>query len=149
MSWVGLASNRLGIGAKVRARATIHGKTMWQVREITQGGSRWYRPLVGHFRLGDATNVDELRIEWPSGVVQSLTNVAPRQILTVVEHQSLVSTNAPVLSSRISSGSLSVTASGDPGLVYVLEAGGRAASAQISGGVGQPGRDATVQRDNH
>ena len=42
-------------------------------------------PLVAHFGLGDATNVDVLRIEWPSGIVQELQEVAPNQILTVTE----------------------------------------------------------------
>jgi len=30
-------SNRSGIGAKVRVKATIAGKTFWQMREITSG----------------------------------------------------------------------------------------------------------------
>ena len=38
--------------------------------------------LVAHFGLGDATNVDLVRIEWPSGNVQELTDVAPDQMLT-------------------------------------------------------------------
>jgi hypothetical protein len=35
--------------------------------------------------LGDATNVDIVRVEWPSGAVQELTNVAARQFLTIKE----------------------------------------------------------------
>ena len=31
----GRASNRSGIGAKVRAQATINGQTFWQMREIS------------------------------------------------------------------------------------------------------------------
>jgi hypothetical protein len=51
-----------------------------------QAGSR----ITSHdtrlnFGLGDATNVDLVRIEWPSGVVQELTNVAVDQILTLWE----------------------------------------------------------------
>jgi hypothetical protein len=38
--------------------------------------------------LGDATNVNILKVEWPSGIVQTLTNVPAKQILTVREHQS-------------------------------------------------------------
>jgi ASPIC and UnbV len=36
-------------------------------------------------RLGDATIIDTLRIEWPSGIVQELRDVAPKQFLTVTE----------------------------------------------------------------
>ena len=39
--------------------------------------------LIAHFGLGDATKVTTLRIEWPSGAVQEIPNVAANQILTV------------------------------------------------------------------
>src|SRR5207249_8275735 len=70
-----LVSNRDAIGAKVRARATIAGKTFWQLREINEGGGHNSAPLIAHFGLGDATNVDLLRIEWPSGYVQEITEI--------------------------------------------------------------------------
>jgi len=41
--------------------------------------------FIAHFGLGDATQADILRIEWPSGIVQELTNVPANQILTVTE----------------------------------------------------------------
>lgn len=82
---VGAVSNRSGIGAKVRVHATISGKAFWQLREITSGGGWDLHPLVAHFGLGNATNVETLRIEWPSGIVQELHDVAPRQALTVIE----------------------------------------------------------------
>jgi len=82
---VGTVANRSAIGAKVRVHATIAGKPFWQVREMTTGGGRWVQPLVTHFGLGDATNVDTLRIEWPSGTVQEMPNVAAKQFLTITE----------------------------------------------------------------
>lgn len=82
---VGTVANRSAIGAKVRVHATIGGKTFWQLREINSGGGWNCVPLVVHFGLGDATNVDTLRIEWPSGTVQEFPNVAPKQILTITE----------------------------------------------------------------
>jgi hypothetical protein len=82
---VGTVSNRSAIGAKVRVKATVSGKTFWQLREIT-GGSGWSTTSpVAHFGLGDATNVQTLRIEWPSGTVQEFSNVAARQFLTITE----------------------------------------------------------------
>src|SRR5438552_18836701 len=65
---VGTVSNRSAIGAKVRAQATTGGRTFWQLREINGGGVYNSMPLVAHFGLGDATNVELLRIEWPSGI---------------------------------------------------------------------------------
>jgi hypothetical protein len=88
---VGTVANRSAIGAKVRAYATIGGKTMWQMREMTTGSGRSSQPLVAHFGLGDATNVTTLRIEWPSGTVQEIPNVGARQILTVTEPARLIS----------------------------------------------------------
>ncbi len=85
----GRASNRSGIGAKVRIHATIGGTNFWQMREISGQGVLGYdNGLLAHFGLGDATNVTTLRIEWPSGIVQELPDVAANQSLTVVESQS-------------------------------------------------------------
>jgi enediyne biosynthesis protein E4 len=87
---VGTVANRSAIGTKVRVRATIGGKTFWQLREIDNGGGWNVVPLVAHFGLGDATNVDTLRIEWPSGTVQEFQNVAAKQMLTITEPPSLL-----------------------------------------------------------
>ena len=83
---VGTVSNRSAIGAKVRVKATIQGKTFWQLREIS-GGSGYcsQNDLRAHFGLGNATNVEIVRIEWPSGIVQELRDVPAKQILTVTE----------------------------------------------------------------
>lgn len=81
----GTVSNRSAIGAKVRVHATIRGKDFWQLREINTGDGYCAGPLEAHFGLGDATNVDTVRIEWPSGLVQEFHDVAPRQILTYTE----------------------------------------------------------------
>ena len=36
-----------------------------------------------HFGLGAATQVDELRIQWPGGQITTLNNVAADQVLVV------------------------------------------------------------------
>ncbi len=83
---VGTASPRDGTGARVRALVTIRGKPMWQLRLINSGGTSWGgQSFVAHFGLGEATNVDVLRIEWTSGTVQELYNVPAKQYLTVTE----------------------------------------------------------------
>ena len=83
---VGTASNRAAIGAKVRVLATIGGKTFWQRRDIGGSGSQeGQSDLRAGFGLGDATNIDTVRIEWPSGTIQELHNVGSNQFLTVTE----------------------------------------------------------------
>lgn len=82
----GRLSNRAGIGAKVRVKAIIGGREIWQLREIGGGGLVFTQnEPIAHFGLGDATNAELVRIEWPSGLVQELHGVAARQFLTVVE----------------------------------------------------------------
>jgi hypothetical protein len=120
----GTASNRSAVGAKVRVKASIRGKEMWQMREISgnsvaAGGSGG---LLAHFGLGDATNVAVLRIEWPSGLVQELHDVAANQSLKITEHQE-GETRAPSLTaSRLASDTLQLTLTGPTNLLYVFEA---------------------------
>ena len=64
--------------------ATIGGKTFWQLREMTRANSCG-DDLRAHFGLGDATVVDRLVIEWPSGTRQELTEVAVKQTLQITE----------------------------------------------------------------
>jgi hypothetical protein len=88
---VGAVSNRSAIGAKVRVHATIKGKSVTQMREISGGdGLGTQNDLRAHFGLGDATVVDTLRIEWPSGTVQTMTNVPAKRFLTVTEPVSAI-----------------------------------------------------------
>ncbi len=121
---VGTASNRSAIGAKMRVQATIRGRSMWQLREINTGDGFSGPPLEAHFGLGDATNVDQVRIEWPSGIVQILTNVPPRQFITVTEHQQISPTPPrPMITSvSPSANGLNMDVNGEHGLLYVFEA---------------------------
>ena len=79
---VGKKSNRDGIGAKL---------------ELTAGGKRQIAQRVAgcgylsqddgrvHFGLGAASKVDELKIAWPSGKLQTVRNLAVDKIVTVEE----------------------------------------------------------------
>ncbi|MCW5558218.1 MAG: CRTAC1 family protein [Verrucomicrobiae bacterium] len=83
---VGTISNRSAIGTQVRVKATIGGQERWQLRQIV-GSEGWlaFNALDVLVGLGDATLIDSIRIEWPSGLTQELHNVAPRQTLTITE----------------------------------------------------------------
>lgn len=94
---VGTASNRSAIGTKIRAKVTIDGVERWQMRQLGSGEGwlSFNSPdlLIG---LGDATVVEALRIEWPSGSVDELHDVPAGQTYTLVER--------PVLAIRHESG---------------------------------------------
>jgi len=117
----GVASSTEGTGAKVRVKATIRGQTVWQMRQIG-GLTTFATELIAHFGLGDATNVDVVRIEWPSGLVQELHDVPANHSLTITEHQAGL-TNAPSLTaSRLASDTVQLTLTGPTNLLYVLQA---------------------------
>jgi hypothetical protein len=83
---VGTNSNRDGIGAKIRAKATINGNAYWQLREASsQNTFCGQNSAEIHFGLGDATIIDSLKIEWPLGLVEVRTNIAVNQLLTMTE----------------------------------------------------------------
>lgn len=52
--------------------------------------------LIANFGLGDATIVDTLRMEWPSGILQELY-VAAKQFLTITKPARLQPLGACVL----------------------------------------------------
>jgi hypothetical protein len=89
---IGQMSNRSAIGTKVRIRTLYDGQYAFQMREISGGGGYGSQNApYAYFGLGPATNVDMMRIEWPSGVVQEFYSVIPQfpipsgQLLTVIE----------------------------------------------------------------
>jgi hypothetical protein len=80
------SSNRNAIGARVAVTALLDGRLITQMREIMGsdgfGGQDEGVPLFG---LGDATRVEALRIEWPSGLRTEVRNVGVNQDLVVDE----------------------------------------------------------------
>jgi hypothetical protein len=111
---VGGVSNRSGIGAKIRLHATIGGKSFWQLRELTSGGGWDMHPLVAHFGLGNATNVETLRIEWPSTIVQEFHDLPSKKILTIYE--------PPRLLASVTNSAPQFSIHGVRGLQYRIEA---------------------------
>jgi hypothetical protein len=77
------------------------------------------RPNLG---LGDATNVDLVRVEWPSGIVQQFTNVPSRQMLTITEHQAEAAALPSLAASKSTDGKVQLSVTGQPDLLYVFEA---------------------------
>jgi hypothetical protein len=88
--WIELAlegtkSNRDGIGAKVKI--TAGGKTQWDhVSHAAGYASSSAVPM--HFGLGAVKSVDEIEIQWPSGIRQVLKDVAADRVVKIKEAKS-------------------------------------------------------------
>jgi hypothetical protein len=81
LSLRGVTSNRFGVGAQVTA--TIGRRKM--VRALfPQNSYRSQTPFRVHFGIGEAEQVDQLHVLWPSGVEQIFTNIAGDRHLQVV-----------------------------------------------------------------
>jgi hypothetical protein len=79
---VGTASNRDGIGARVRV--TSGGAT--QIRDIrSSSGYLSQSDPRAHFGLGESEKVDRIEVRWPSGRTSTLENVTANQVITVTE----------------------------------------------------------------
>ncbi len=115
---VGKASNRDGIGTTIRIKATIGGHELWQMRQIVC--QSYASELLAHFGLGDATNVDLVRIEWPSGNVTEIVDQAPDQLLTVTESRYIT----PARPSASLNGSVTLTRSTVSGATYQWQCNG-------------------------
>jgi len=79
---IGIDSNINGIGARV----SITSDLGTQIREVRSGeGFKYMSTLNTHFGLGADTEIATLTITWPSGIVDTLENVAVDQIISVEE----------------------------------------------------------------
>lgn len=101
---IGTNSNRSAIGAKLRLTATIGGKQVTQLREISaQSGYCGQNQLTAHFGLADASTAT-LEIQWPSGKEELLGNLTANHCLTVVEGKGVSGIGQPTaggLSNRV------------------------------------------------
>ncbi len=85
--WLGIAlegtkSNRDGIGARVKV-VTRAGAQFNHMTTSVGYASSSHGPL--HFGLGAEARADEVEIHWPSGIVQTLRNVAGDRLIEVKE----------------------------------------------------------------
>jgi enediyne biosynthesis protein E4 len=78
----GKRSNRSALGAKVKV--TAGGRS--QMDEVRSGGSYLsHSDLRLHFGLGAAQKIDRIEIEWPSGIRQTLRDVAGDRVVQIEE----------------------------------------------------------------
>ena len=80
-------SNRDGIGARV----TVVADDLTQIDEVHSGRS--YQSDFGkrlHFGLGSRTAVEQVRVNWIGGGVDTIRNVGVNRLVTIVEGRGLV-----------------------------------------------------------
>ncbi|MBL3655411.1 FG-GAP-like repeat-containing protein [Fulvivirga sediminis] len=81
----GVVSNQNGIGAKIK----IKSNGQWQYREINPiSGFGSQNSIRAHLGLGDASIIDSIEVNWPSGITQYLTNISTNNFMTIVEESS-------------------------------------------------------------
>jgi enediyne biosynthesis protein E4 len=86
---VGTKSNRAAIGARV----TVHAGNLVQFNEVRGGASYLSQnDLRLHFGLGKEAKLESVEIQWPSGLMEKLQNVAADNIYTLIEGKGIVST---------------------------------------------------------
>jgi len=78
----GIQSNINGIGARVE----LYGVWGKQIRDVQCGvGFRYMNTLNVHFGIGQATEIDSVRILWPSGVIDIIIDPEINQTILDVE----------------------------------------------------------------
>lgn len=86
----GVISNKSAIGAIISCTATINGQSVTQTREVSaQSGYCSQNSLVVHFGLGNATEITDIGIFWPSGIEESFGNLQLNTFYKVIEGQGI------------------------------------------------------------
>jgi len=76
----GPEKNKFGIG--VKALLTANGTTQYQEMTLTRGFQSSVAPQF-HFGMGKANKAESLKITWPDGKTQTLTNINKNQFLDI------------------------------------------------------------------
>jgi enediyne biosynthesis protein E4 len=90
---IGTKSNRSGIGARIKCITHLPGEKALhpQIDEVRSGGGYFSQnDLRVHFGIGKAEKVELLEIRWPSGVVETLRDIKPNQLIFVKEGEGIV-----------------------------------------------------------
>ena len=91
---VGTTTNKSAIGTKIRVKAIINGNPVWQMRELSaQTSYCGQNDLRPHFGLGNATNIDSIKVEWLNGNVEYYTNITTNRFITIVQGKGITGIN--------------------------------------------------------
>ncbi len=87
---MGTKSNRSGIGARIRV--LTEGRA--QMDEVRSGGSYYSQnDLRAHFGLGKVAKVKTIEVQWPSGIVDTVSDVAVNQVVYIKEGAGAIKLN--------------------------------------------------------
>jgi hypothetical protein len=92
---IGTKSNRSGIGARIKCDTHRAGEKSLhpQIDEVRSGGGYFSQnDLRVHFGIGKAESVELLEIRWPSGLVETLKDIKPNQVIFIKEGEGIVRT---------------------------------------------------------
>ena len=85
---VGNSGNRDGIGAYITVTPDLTDPNVFYVTEI-DGSSNYLAQseAIAHLGLGelDPNSIDQIEVDWPSGYKQVFTDVAPNQLVLIIE----------------------------------------------------------------
>jgi photosystem II stability/assembly factor-like uncharacterized protein len=84
-------SNRLALGTIFKIKATINGKKVAMARTIQgQTGYLSQSAQKANFGLGDATIIDSLIVQFPSGITRRFANITSNQIIEISEDVNVI-----------------------------------------------------------
>lgn len=84
VSLLGIVSNKNAIGARVE----IHGDWGIQIREVRSGQT--FSPMSTlniHFGIGQSTEIDQIVVKWPSGIITTIPTPEINQSITIPESE--------------------------------------------------------------
>ncbi|MBS1809894.1 MAG: CRTAC1 family protein [Acidobacteria bacterium] len=89
---LGTKSNRSGIGARIKLEIEAEEqKTRTLIDEVRSGGSYYSQnDLRAHFGLGKVAKVKTIMVTWPSGTIDTLSDVAANQVIYVKEGSGII-----------------------------------------------------------
>ena len=87
---VGTISNTSAIGTKIKTRAVINSKPVWQLRQVSgQTGFNAQNSFNIEFGFGKATIVDSIVISWSSGTIDVYTDIHVNRFYRATEGQGI------------------------------------------------------------
>lgn len=89
---LGTKSNRSGIGARIQLKIETEDKQLRTlIDEVRSGGSYYSQnDLRAHFGLGKGAKVKTMEVKWPSGTVDTMSDVAVNQVIYVKEGSGII-----------------------------------------------------------
>lgn len=86
LTLIGVESNRAAIGARIRVTAVNdEGEESVFYRTVNSGGSFGASPFRQEIGLGNTTQVRNIQIQWPSGIVQQFEQPSARRLYEITE----------------------------------------------------------------